>query len=191
MACTFTIESLFVRRFYNYNYNFISIKITSKFLIVVYKSECLCVLLRNFFNPLVWFIKTGLRICATCWGVLIVVSQFMSQRDLFFFKGMEYLLGELVTVKSEMPSSQKADLELTQYEWEPQANLEKSPVEWWRESSGKCFHIYRLACEYLCVPVCVRSHLQQTLTPSATLQAINSQLAVKIKFLNTNYTPSD
>nr|XP_014270597.1 zinc finger BED domain-containing protein 1-like isoform X2 [Halyomorpha halys] len=105
--------------------------------------------------------------------------------------GMEYLLGELCTIKCEMEPSQKTDMELVQYEWEPQANLEKSPIEWWRDANGKCYHVSRLAAEYLCTPVCVRSHLQQTLCPAATLQSLPPHLATKMKFLNTNYVPSD
>ncbi|KAK9508718.1 hypothetical protein O3M35_006210 [Rhynocoris fuscipes] len=105
--------------------------------------------------------------------------------------GMEFLLGELCTIKSEMPTRQRADLEHVQYEWESQADLEKSPIEWWREMNGKCYHISNLANVYLCVPVCVRAHLQNTFTPNTLLQSLPIHLALKLKFLHMNYFPGE
>lgn len=105
--------------------------------------------------------------------------------------GMEYLLGELCTIKSEMPTRQRADLEHVQYEWESQADLEKSPIEWWREMNGKCYHISTLASVYLCVPVCVRAHLENTFAPNTLLQSLPIHLALKLKFLHINYLPSE
>lgn len=104
---------------------------------------------------------------------------------------MEYLLGELCTIKSEMPTRQRADLEHVQYEWESQADLEKSPIEWWREMNGKCYHISTLANVYLCVPVCVRAHLENTFAPNTLLQSLPVHLALKLKFLHINYLPSE
>ncbi|XP_014241140.1 zinc finger BED domain-containing protein 1-like isoform X2 [Cimex lectularius] len=105
--------------------------------------------------------------------------------------GMEFLLGELCMTKNEMPISQRTDLELVQYEWESQAELQKSPVEWWREMNGKCYQISHLAWAYLSIPVCARAHLQNTLSPNSLLQNLPTQLALKMKFLHSNYIPDN
>uniref|UniRef100_A0A0A9WWE7 Zinc finger BED domain-containing protein 1 n=3 Tax=Lygus hesperus TaxID=30085 RepID=A0A0A9WWE7_LYGHE len=105
-------------------------------------------------------------------------------------RGMEFLLGELVQVKTEMPSNQRFELELVQYEWEAPAELDKSPVEWWREMGGKCYHMTHLAWSFLCIPVCARGHLQHTLAPNCLLQNLPAQFALKLKFLNSNYVAS-
>ncbi|BET01812.1 ZnF_BED [Nesidiocoris tenuis] len=105
-------------------------------------------------------------------------------------RGMEYLLGEMVQVKTEMPSNQRFELELVQYEWENPAELDKSAIEWWREMSGKCSHMVNLAWSYLCIPVCARGHLQNTLSPNYLLQNLPAQFALKLKFLNSNYVAS-
>ncbi|KAL1122066.1 hypothetical protein AAG570_003472 [Ranatra chinensis] len=103
--------------------------------------------------------------------------------------GMEYLLGDLCVPKSEMPSNQRADLELVQYECESPANLEKLPIEWWKETGGKCGQLSKLAFQYLCIPVCINSYLNANLYQKPTIQSLSPQLVHKMKFLHRNYSP--
>ncbi|XP_014230778.1 zinc finger BED domain-containing protein 1-like [Trichogramma pretiosum] len=68
---------------------------------------------------------------------------------------MEFLLGGLNKVhKQDMSTSEKADLELAQYESEPTAPLDSCPIQWWYKSSVKCPNLSNLAGRYNCVPVC-------------------------------------
>lgn len=53
-----------------------------------------------------------------------------------------------------MPSQDKANLELTNYQSEAVPSLNSCPLEWWSKSAVKCPNLATLAKKYLSIPAC-------------------------------------
>lgn len=102
--------------------------------------------------------------------------------------GMEYLLGDLC-VKTEMPSTQRLNLEIVQFECEPPISLERSPIQYWKDNQGKFPNISKVAMQFLCIPVCVNNYLNSHFNSKTTNLNLTPQLAHKLRFLHQNNLP--
>lgn len=109
---------------------------------------------------------------------------------------MEQLLGDqFCNAKSRMPSEEKADLELVQYQSEATAALDHCPLQWWANNVAKCPHLSKLAQKYNCVPACCpppsRISAEAQVLYDTKRAALPSHLVDKLLFLYGNYNVSE
>ncbi|XP_044597885.1 E3 SUMO-protein ligase ZBED1 [Cotesia glomerata] len=108
--------------------------------------------------------------------------------------GMENLFKDFNSKKTRTTISDKAELEMVQYQGESGEPLGSCPIEWWTKLSAKCPYLYKLATHYNCVPVCcapsTRIHPDAQIVYNLKRAAIPTYLVDKLIFLNCNYTVS-
>ena len=104
---------------------------------------------------------------------------------------MEFLLGGIQVNKKSMSASNKAELELAQYQSEPSASLDNCPIQWWAKQTIKCPNLGIIAKRYNCVPICCMppSRIPPEAQASYNLKraAAPPHLIDKMLFLHGNY----
>lgn len=104
---------------------------------------------------------------------------------------MVMLLGNYCTTKNRMPSEEKADLELIQYQAEPTAPLHYCPLQWWAKITAKCPNLSKLARRYNCVPACCappsRIPSEMQILYHSRRTALPPHLIDKLLFLHGNH----
>ncbi|XP_008555277.1 E3 SUMO-protein ligase ZBED1 isoform X1 [Microplitis demolitor] len=105
--------------------------------------------------------------------------------------GMENLFKDFNSKKTRTTISDKAELEMVQYQGESGEPLGSCPIEWWTKLSAKCPFLYKLATHYNCVPVCcapsTRIHPEAQIVYNIKRASIPSHLVDKLIFLNCNH----
>ncbi|KAG8226737.1 hypothetical protein J437_LFUL004388 [Ladona fulva] len=105
--------------------------------------------------------------------------------------GMELLLGDLCTLRSEKPAEERAELELVQYQSESPAPLDHCPLVWWAAEAAKCPRLARVARRHGCVPACVvppqRIPLEAQVLFDVRRAALSPNIVDKLLFLNANH----
>lgn len=107
---------------------------------------------------------------------------------------MENLFKDFNSKKTRTTISDKAELEMVQYQGESGEPLGSCPIGWWTKLSAKCPYLYKLATHYNCVPVCcapsTRIHPDAQIVYNLKRAAIPTHLVDKMIFLNCNHTVS-
>ncbi|KAK0182108.1 hypothetical protein PV327_000277 [Microctonus hyperodae] len=105
--------------------------------------------------------------------------------------GMAMLLGNYCTTKNRIPSEERADLELIQYQAEPTAPLHYCPLQWWTKITAKCPNLSKLARRYNCVPACCappsRIPSEMQILYDSRRAALPPHLIDKLLFLHGNH----
>ncbi|XP_075215667.1 E3 SUMO-protein ligase ZBED1-like isoform X2 [Lycorma delicatula] len=104
--------------------------------------------------------------------------------------GMEFLLGDLCTTSNSLSVSERAELEVTQYQSEPTANLDHCPLQWWQKAVGKFPNLAKLASSYNCIPATAippnRIPVEPQISFDMKRAKIFPEILDKLLFLNAN-----
>ncbi|XP_075217394.1 E3 SUMO-protein ligase ZBED1-like [Lycorma delicatula] len=105
--------------------------------------------------------------------------------------GMEFLLGDLCASSSALSISERAELEIAQYQSEPTANLDHCPLTWWQKAAAKFPNLARLASSYNCIPASAtppsRIPVESQIMFDMKRAKLGPEIVDKLLFLNSNH----
>lgn len=90
-----------------------------------------------------------------------------------------------------MPSKERADLEIVQYQSEATAPLDQCPLAWWHKAEAKCPNLARLAAQYNCIPATAtppaRIPLESQISFDMKRANLSPEILDQLLFLNSNH----